>query len=35
MICMAKKNKTAETNIDVYDFINSCVDNEQRIVLIY
>jgi len=27
---MAKKNKTAETNVNVTDFINSFVDNEQK-----
>ncbi len=27
---MAKKNKTAETEINVTDFINSYVDNEQK-----
>ncbi len=27
---MAKKNKTNETNINVADFINSYIDNEQK-----
>jgi hypothetical protein len=27
---MTTKNKTKETNVDVYDFINSFVDNEQK-----
>ena len=27
---MAKKNKTNETNVNVTDFINSYVDNEQK-----
>ena len=27
---MATKNKTAETNVNVTDFINSVVDNEQK-----
>ena len=27
---MAKKNKTNETNVNVSDFINSYVDNEQK-----
>lgn len=27
---MATKNKTTETEVDVYDFINSFVDNDQK-----
>lgn len=27
---MATKNKTAETNVDVFDFINSFVDREEK-----